>query len=261
MQLYQIDAFTDRPFKGNPAAVCLMNDAVEDEWLQAVANEMGRSETAFVWRTEDSFHLRWFTPKVEVDLCGHATLAASHALWDSSWHPSEEPIQFHTRSGTLTARRNDNEIFLDFPAKEASEIEPMEGLLPAIGLSPIFCGKNEFDVLMVVESQSDVENARVDLQRLVKVPVRGVILTAKSDSDQFDFVSRFFAPAVGVDEDPVTGSAHVCLAPFWSKQLGKTELIGYQASERGGVVKAHVDGNRVQLGGRAVTISIGKLLV
>ena len=207
MQFFQIDAFTNRAFKGNPASICLMDRNVGDDWLQAVASEMGLSETAFVWKVDSGYHLRWFTPKVEVNLCGHATLAASHALWNSGWQQADAPITFHTKSGTLTATRCDDEIFLDFPAKVETEIETPAGLAAAIGLMPVYCGKNDFDILMQVETQSDVENAQVDFVRLAEIPVRGVILTAKSNSDQYDFVSRFFAPAVGVNEDPVTGSA------------------------------------------------------
>jgi predicted PhzF superfamily epimerase YddE/YHI9 len=261
MQFFQIDAFTNRPFKGNPAAVCLMEKSVDDDWLQAVSSEMGLSETAFVWSVDDGFHLRWFTPKVEVDLCGHATLASAHAMWTSGAVPLDQMIKFHTRSGTLTATRVDGEIYLDFPAKLETETEPPRGLLSAMGTIPVYCGRNEFDILMEVGSQAEVENARVDFERLAEVPVRGVILTAKSDSDQFDFVSRFFAPSVGVDEDPVTGSAHVCLAPFWSKRLKRFDLVGYQASQRGGIVKTRVAGDRVHLGGQAVTIVRGELTV
>lgn len=261
MQFFQIDAFTHRPFKGNPAAVCLMEKSVDDDWLQAVSSEMGLSETAFVWNLEEGFHLRWFTPKVEVDLCGHATLAAAHALWTSGSIPLDKLIRFHTRSGTLTATRVDGEIYLDFPAKLETAAEPPRGLLSAMGIMPIYLGRNEFDVLMEVSSQAEVENARVDFQRLAAVPVRGVILTAKSATDEYDFVSRFFAPAVGVNEDPVTGSAHVCLAPFWSKRLNRFELIGYQASQRGGIVKTRFAGDRVHLGGQAVTIVHGELTV
>lgn len=238
-----------------------MEKQVGEDWLQSVANEMGHSETAFVWRLDDGFHLRWFTPKVEVDLCGHATLAAAHALWTSGWHLENGAIRFHTRSGTLSANRVEGEIFLDFPAKQETQVDPPEGLVAAMGLIPIYCGKNEFDILMEVETQADVENARVDFKRLEEVSVRGVILTAESDSDRFDFVSRFFAPAVGVNEDPVTGSAHVCLAPFWSKRLNRKKLVGYQASQRGGIVKTRVDGDRVHLGGKAITIVRGELTV
>ena len=261
MQFFQIDAFTDRAFKGNPAAICLMDQSAEDEWLQAVAAEMGVSETAFVWSLEEGYHLRWFTPKVEVDLCGHATLAASFALWNAGRQDANSPITFHTRSGTLTATRTEDEIYLDFPAKRESEVEAPEGLAAAIGMMPVYCGKNDFDILMQVESQADVENAKVDFARLADIPVRGVILTAKSDSDQFDFVSRFFAPAVGINEDPVTGSAHVCLAPFWSNRLGREELVGFQASQRGGIVKTRLDGDRVHLGGNAVIVVEGQLKV
>jgi len=261
MHFFQIDAFTDRAFKGNPASICLMDRDVDDDWMQAVAAEMGLSETAFVWKVDDGFHLRWFTPKVEVDLCGHATLAASHAIWKSGWQSADSSITFHTKSGTLLATRSVDEIFLDFPAKPATEIEPPDGLAAAIGMMPVYCGKNDFDILMQVETQADVENAKVDFSRLAEIPVRGVILTAKSESDQFDFVSRFFAPAVGINEDPVTGSAHVCLAPFWSSRLGRDDLVGYQASQRGGIVKTRLDGDRVHLGGNAIVVVEGELMV
>ena len=261
MQFFKIDAFTDRPFCGNPAAVCLMEDDADTDWMQAVAKEMGISETAFVWKVDDGFHLRWFTPAVEVDLCGHATLATAHALWKSGWQAPGEVISFFTKSGTLTASSVDGEIFLDFPAKRAEETEAPDGLAAAIGVMPSFCGKNEFDILIVADAVDDVLNAQIDFNRLKKIPVRGVILTAQAESDQYDFVSRFFAPAVGVDEDPVTGSAHVCLAPFWSQKLGRNELVGFQASERGGFVKTRLAGDRVHLGGKAVIVVEGDLRV
>ena len=261
MQFFIIDAFTKTPFKGNPAAVCILEQRMDDDWMQAVAAEMGVSETAFVVQGDNDFHLRWFTPQVEVDLCGHATLATSHALWSSGLCNESEEIRFQTKSGTLTAKQDEGVIFLDFPAKVATESEMPEGLAAAMGIMPVFCGKNQFDILMQVGSQADVENVKVDFERLGQIPVRGVILTAASDNDQYDFVSRFFAPAVGINEDPVTGSAHVCLAPFWSDKLGKSEMVGYQASPRGGVVTTRLQDDRVHLGGTAVVIVKGELIL
>ncbi len=259
--LYLVDAFTDRPFAGNPAGVCLLADRWPDErWMQSVAMEMNQAETAFTFKRPDGvFPLRWFTPAAEVDLCGHATLAAAHALWETGAARPDEVIRFDTRSGVLTAARRDNAIELDFPAKPASPAAPPPGLLEALGASPKFVGRNQFDYLLELASEAELRAVAPDMRRLVALKCRGVIVTAASADPRFDFVSRFFAPAVGVDEDPVTGSAHCCLAVYWGEKLGKRELVGYQASPRGGVVRVAVDGDRVKLGGRAVTVVQGVL--
>lgn len=258
MRLLTVDAFTDSAFKGNPAAVCILDRERDAAWMQDVAKEMDLSETAFLLHHADGFGLRWFTPSVEVALCGHATLASAHALWEE--RVLETDARFHTLSGLLTATRNGDLIELDFPAKaeEAAVVPPM--LIDALGVMPLYVGKNQFDYLLEVESEEQVRALKPDHARLRTIPVRGVIVTARSSDPRFDFVSRFFAPGSGVDEDPVTGSAHCALTPYWSKKLGKTEMTAYQASARGGVVHVRLAGDRVKLGGRAVTILRGELL-
>jgi PhzF family phenazine biosynthesis protein len=259
--IYQVDAFAERPFEGNPAGVCLLDEERPVGWMQSVAAEMNLSETAFVRLRDDGYDLRWFTPAVEVDLCGHATLASAHVLWTEGLVGAGEPIRFHTRSGVLTCRQADEEIELDFPSTPAVEAEPPPCLLEALGVQPSFVGKSAFDTFLVVESEETVRALRPDFEMLRRIDgIRGVIVSSRSSDPRFDFISRFFAPAAGVDEDPVTGSAHCCLAPFWAARLGKTALTGYQASKRGGIVRVKVVGERVILGGRAVTILRGRLL-
>ena len=257
--LFHVDAFTDCTFAGNPAAVCLLSSWREDQWLQAVAREMNLSETAFLVKQSNHFDLRWFTPKVEVDLCGHATLASAHILWQQAQVTGDE-IQFSTRSGVLKALRDGKDIELDFPLTPAEAAEAPSGLLEALGVSAKYVGKNQFDYLVEIESDLALRGIDPDFRRLAVLPVRGIIVTSRSAEPGFDFVSRFFAPASGVDEDPVTGSAHCCLGDFWSKRLGKTELLAFQASARGGVVKVRVTKNRAFLGGKAVTVAKGELL-
>lgn len=214
LPLFHVDAFTDRPFAGNPAAVCLLPSWDQDRWLQAVAREMNLSETAFLVRQSEHFDLRWFTPKVEVDLCGHATLAAAHVLWQQGQATGSE-IRFSTRSGPLKASRHGDDIELDFPLKPEEEAEVPPGLLPALGISAKYVGKNQFDYIVEVASEETLREMAPDFKRLATVPVRGIIVTTTSADPRFDFVSRFFAPACGVDEDPVTGSAHCSLGDFW----------------------------------------------
>jgi PhzF family phenazine biosynthesis protein len=264
LPFFLVDAFTDRPFAGNPAVVCPLPGWPDDRWLQDVAAEMKQSETAFLVKEQDRFALRWLTPKVEVDLCGHATLAAAHILWQRGLARPDAEIQFSTRSGILKAiRRHSNpageEIELDFPATPAQAADPPPDLLPALGVSAKYVGRNRFDYLVEVESERLLRQMAPDFKRLASVPVRGTIVTSRSSDPQFDFVSRFFAPAAGVDEDPVTGSAHCCLGDFWSKRLGKNELMAYQASPRGGVIRVRVRDGRVFLGGKAVTVAAGEL--
>ncbi len=258
--IYQVDAFTEKPFRGNPAAVCILPEPGEAAWMQDVAREMNLSETAFLHRQADGFDLRWFTPAVEVELCGHATLASAHILWETGLLAWQEQARFHTRSGLLTAEREDTEIVLNFPVALDEPISAPPGLSEALGVIPRYTGKNSYDYLVEVESEEVVRNLRPDFAKLRALPVRGIMVTSVASSEGYDFVSRFFAPGVGVDEDPVTGSAHCCLAPFWRKRLGKDELVAYQASERGGVVRVRVVGDRVLLGGRAVTVLRGELV-
>jgi predicted PhzF superfamily epimerase YddE/YHI9 len=261
--LYVVDAFTHRPFAGNPAAVCILDRWPADEWLQLVGREMNLSETAFlVPRGGDEFDLRWFTPRVEVALCGHATLASAHVLWESR-RVAGSSIGFHTRrSGRLSAAAlPDGTIELDFPAKPATPCDGPPGLLEALGAKAVTVARNEFDYLVEVAAESELRGLRPDFERLAATECRGVIVTSPSIDSRFDFVSRFFAPKAGITEDPVTGSAHCCLAEWWGDRTGKTRMVGFQASERGGVVGVARDRGRVRLAGAAVTVSRGELLV
>jgi PhzF family phenazine biosynthesis protein len=260
MRLFIVDAFTDRPFAGNPAAVCLLDEERDADWMQAVAAELNLSETAFVRPLDDGFELRWFTPAIEVELCGHATLASAHALRTEGVVNTVQPIRFHTRSGVLTCTHEDGLVELDFPATPAQEDEPPAGLLDALGVRPSFVGSSKFDKFVLVESEQVVRSLKPDFAQLRQISMRGVIVTSTSDDPQFDFVSRYFAPGAGIDEDPVTGSAHCCLGPYWNAQLGKTEMTAFQASARGGVVRIRVTGDRVLLGGQAVTVMKGELV-
>lgn len=261
IEMVQVDAFTERPFAGNPAAVCFLQEAQPDDWMQAVAREMNLSETAFLLATEDGYDLRWFTPQAEVDLCGHATLGSAHALWETGRLAAHEAARFHTHSGPLTCTRGgDGWIEMDFPATTAEAASPPPGLWEALGVAePPFTGRNGFDYLLEVEDAATVRELAPNISQLARVEARGVIVTARSDDPAYDFISRFFAPAVGVAEDPVTGSAHTTLGPYWAQKLGKKELTAYQASPRGGVVKVTVRGERVLLGGQAVTVWRGEL--
>ena len=260
LPLYQVDAFTDEAFRGNPAAVCLLGEAAPEEWMQRVAAEMNLSETAFLTPRDDGYRLRWFTPTVEVELCGHATLASAHVLWESGQLRPDDVARFHTRSGLLTAARDEGDITLDFPASPSEDAAAPEGLAEALGVTPRRVARGRYDYLVEVDSGETVRRLAPDFRALGEIEVeRGVIVTAPG-ADGVDFVSRFFAPAAGVDEDPVTGSAHCCLGPYWSRRLGRTDLVGYQASERGGTVRVAVCGDRVLLGGRAVTVFRGELL-
>jgi PhzF family phenazine biosynthesis protein len=260
VQIYQVDSFAGEPFRGNPAGVCLLDAPRDEAWMQNVAAEMNLSETAFPVPGNGEFHLRWFTPAAEVALCGHATLAAAHVLWETGVLSGSESARFQTQSGLLTASRAGEWIEMNFPAKPEEACSPPEGLEAALGIRPNYLGRNEFDYMALFKAASEVRALKPDFAKMGQLPVRGIIATAPSDSESYDFISRFFAPAVGVDEDPVTGSAHCCLAPFWGKRLGKTELTGYQASARGGVVKVRNKGERVVLSGRAVTVLRGELL-
>jgi PhzF family phenazine biosynthesis protein len=259
IRFLQIDAFTARPFAGNPAAVCLLPEARDAAWMQQVAAEMNLSETAFLVRRADGYELRWFTPTVEVDLCGHATLASAHALWEWGELRPDETARFHTRSGLLTAERAGDWIEMDFPAVPAEPAAAPAGLAEALGARPVAVGRGALDYLLELESEAAVRGLRPDFAALEKVGAGCVTVTARSDAPEFDFVSRFFAPESGIPEDPVTGGAHCVLGPYWSKKLGKTEFLAYQASARGGVVRVRLAGERVKLGGQAVTVVRGEL--
>ncbi|HXI21981.1 MAG TPA: PhzF family phenazine biosynthesis protein [Gemmatimonadales bacterium] len=257
-----VDAFTDRPFAGNPAAVCVLPAPAPEGWMRQVAREMNLSETAFLHRSPEGFALRWFTPTVEVDLCGHATLASAHLLWQDGHLGPDEPAKFMTRSGLLSATRKGNRILMDFPAVPAEPCEPPAVLLQALG-SPrtVWSGRNRFDYLLELENEATVRELAPDFPALAGLGVRGVMVTSRASEGQpYDFVSRFFAPGSGINEDPVTGSAHCALGPYWGTKLGRDALTGYQASERGGTVQVQIRGERVLLGGEAVTVLRGTLV-
>ena len=260
LTITQVDAFTDKPFGGNPAAVCILPEERDAHWMQSVASEMNLSETAFLLRQGDGFSLRWFTPLVEVDLCGHATLASSHVLWETGMLKSDEQARFFTRSGLLTAERQGNWIELNFPATPPEAVDAPDGLLQALGVEAVYVGKNRFDYLVEVASEDIVRRVQPDYARLVTIPARGVMVTSRASTVGYDFVSRFFGPAVGINEDPVTGSAHCCLAPYWSGKSGKETLMAYQASARGGIIRVNVAGERVRLAGQAITVLRGELV-
>jgi PhzF family phenazine biosynthesis protein len=259
LPLFIVDAFSDRPFAGNPAAVCLLDRPRDEGWMQALAGEMNLSETAFVLPQGDGFHLRWFTPQVEVALCGHATLASAHILYETGRLSAAQPARFQTRSGLLIVRPGDTGLEMDFPAVRANACDPPADLAEVLGATPRFVGRNGMDYLVELETETVVRSLTPDLNRLATLPVRGVIVTAASTTSGIDFVSRFFAPRSGVLEDPVTGSAHCALGPYWSSKLGKVDLLGYQASARGGQVRVGVRGDRVLLGGQAITMVRGTL--
>jgi PhzF family phenazine biosynthesis protein len=261
IRIVQVDAFTPTPFAGNPAAVCVLGAPQPEQWMRDVAREMNLSETAFLSPQNGGFQLRWLTPAVEVALCGHATLASAHVLWQDGHLPEGRQARFHTLSGLLTADRHGDWIEMDFPSKPAVPAEAPGELLSALGVATArYVGRNAFDYLLEIDSEETLRALAPDHSTLRKLPVRGIIVTARAERDGFDFVSRFFAPGSGIDEDPVTGSAHTALAPYWAGQLGKSEMTGYQASARGGVVKVRLEGERVMLAGQAVTVMTGELL-
>lgn len=259
--LFQVDAFTDQAFAGNPAAVCLLPRPRDDQWMLAVAKEMNLSETAFVLPRNDGFSLRWFTPATEVDLCGHATLASAHALWESGVLTQGEGARFWTRSGLLTADQLGSEIRLSFPALPQTPAEAPPGLLPALAAEARYVGRCGDKYLLQLADEASVRSLAPDFAALRRLPLRGVMVTAVADAaSPYDFVSRYFAPWVGIDEDPVTGSAHCCLGPFWSERLGTRELSACQASARGGRLRVRVAGGHVELIGSAVTVFRGTLV-
>lgn len=268
--LWHIDAFTAEAFRGNPAAVCLLDGPRPDTWMRRVAAEMNLSETAFVaprvGHARDgagNFNLRWFTPIAEVNLCGHATLAAAHALWETGRVPSTEGARFHTHSGILTARLDGQWIELDFPAVPPERVDPPQGLLEALGMSRTavrYIGRGGTDYVIELDAEAAVRELQPDFVKLAGIECRGVTVTAASADGACDFVSRFFAPTVGINEDPVTGSAHCRLVPYWSHKLGRAEMRAHQVSPRGGVLVVKLDGARVHMAGQAVTVLRGELL-
>ena len=258
-QIFQVDAFTDQPFGGNPAAVCLLEAEPAPSWMQALAREMNLSETAFLWPGDQGFHLRWFTPAVEVKLCGHATLASAHVLWETETLSSQQPARFQTRSGLLGAAFQAGEIVLDFPAHPVAKAQLPPEVAEFLSAEIRFVGRVGEDLLVELGSEEELRALAPNFALLSSTWVRGWIFTSASSTPGFDFVSRFFAPSVGVDEDPVTGSAHCALGPYWSAKTGREDLLGYQASKRGGSVRVQTLGDRVLLSGRAVTIFQGAL--
>lgn len=262
-KITQVDAFTNKPFAGNPAAVCIIPTPVSEDWMQKVAQEMNLSETAFLVRQEDGYNLRWFTPTVEVPLCGHATLASAHVLWAEGHLSPDETARFHTKSGLLIAKKQGEWIELDFPANHLEVSVAPEELVQALGVSIKTVMQNSLSYLVEVESEDLVRQMQPNFQLLKTLPLGKVIVTSKTDlGSEYDFISRFFAPGVGIDEDPVTGAAHCSLAPFWRDRLHKDEFLAYQASRRGGIIKIRYDGSaRVYLSGQAVTVLQGELTV
>lgn len=262
LPLFIIDAFAERPFEGNPAAVALMHGNRDDAWYGHVAAEMNLSETAFVTaRPDGEFDLRWFTPAMqEIDLCGHATLASAHALWRIGRVAADQAITFHTRSGALTARPvGGGWIELDFPADVPREVEGVPAIGEAIGEWPRRTFKGRWDYLVELEDAEAVRSLHPDFALLKTAAPRGLIVTAPSDDQRYHFISRFFAPSVGIDEDPVTGSAHCTLGPYWSARLGIATLVGFQASRRGGTVQLELRGGRVLMRGQAHIVVRGEL--
>jgi PhzF family phenazine biosynthesis protein len=256
----QVDAFTDRMYGGNPAAVCVLSTPRSDEWMQNVAMEMNLAETAFLQAENGVYRLRWFTPVAEVDLCGHATLASAHVLWQDGHLHAGQAAEFMTRSGRLVASRDGDWISLDFPALTNEPVAAPPGLLEGLKVKPVWIGRNIFDYLVELESAEQVRSLEPDFTQLLRIEMRGVIVTARSDDPRFDFISRFFAPSFGINEDPVTGSAHCALCPYWAAKLGKTSFQAFQASRRGGHVRVELKGDRVLLSGHAITVMRGELL-
>jgi PhzF family phenazine biosynthesis protein len=262
-----VDAFTAEPYRGNPAGICVLPAAISGEWMQSVAIEMNHAETAFLVKTGDGYNLRWFTPSDEVDLCGHATLASAHHLWEIGALAAEEPARFHTRSGLLTAERvlMDGAVWieLDFPSEPVAATATPTGLAAMLGAEPVFIGRNRLDYLIELKDEIVVRTLRPDLKQIADLStaesVRGIIVTATGTEGETDIVSRCFFPRFHIDEDPVTGSAHCGLAPYWIPRLGKQEIVAYQASARGGWLRLRLAGERVKLRGQAVTTLRGEL--
>ncbi len=266
--IYQVDAFAEEAFRGNPAGVCWLDEPRPEAWMQAVAAEMNVAETAFVSRAADGFDLRWFTPTTEVPLCGHATLASAHILWETGVLGPEETARFHTRSGVLRARQRGGRVEIDLPAIPTEPADAPEPVVRALGVAPAEAyrtpqrGLGDYDVLIVLASEDAVRAVRPDFGVLRREVPPAVIVTARAAAGPagHDIVSRYFAASWGIDEDPVTGVAHCSLVPFWSRRLGKSEIVGYQASARGGVVRGRHEGERVFLSGGAVTVLRGAIL-
>ena len=260
-ELHLVDAFTRSAFRGNTAGVCIPDGPADTAWMQQVAAELKHSETAFLFPDGGSWNLRWFTPAKEVELCGHATLAAAFVLYETGRVPGDKPVSFSTLSGKLSAWKDGDWISMDFPAEPPAASMPIPGLGHALGIEPVYTGRNRFDILVELPLADDVCSLEPDMEALSPIRARGFIVTAVSDIPGTDFVSRFFAPSVGVPEDPVTGSAHCCLGPYWGEKLKKAEMTGFQCSARGGSVRVKPAGGRVILSGHAVHVFSGNLLI
>lgn len=258
--LFQVDAFTDKPFSGNPAAVVLLAEDAPDEWMLKVAQEMNLSETAFVYPKGEVFSLRWFTPGTEVELCGHATLSAAHILWETGTVPAGQTIRFTTRSGLLGARRVEGVIELDFPAGDLVPGSLPAGVIAAVGGKPVYSAISGEKWLLEYRTEQEVRSLTPDFSAMTRIQGRGLIVTSHADQTGVDFVSRYFAPWIGINEDPVTGSAHTILAPYWGKKLGKVEMTARQVSARGGELTVHLAADRVYIGGKAITVVKGSLV-
>ena len=262
--IFVADAFTDRAFAGNPAGVCVLDAPAPEPWMQSVAAEMRHAETAFlVPRPDGAWDLRWFTPTVEIDLCGHATLASAHVLYETGHADAAAPVAFETRSGTLTVRPDaGGTLAMDFPATPPAPAELPDAFAAALGFEPVWGGRSRFDLFAVAPSEATVRELAPDAAAVAALGARGVIVTARADSStEADVVSRFFAPGSGVPEDPVTGSAHCAIGPYWAGELGRETLRCEQASPRGGALTVRARGDRVDLVGRALTVLRGELVV
>jgi len=259
VSLTLVDAFASRPFEGNPAAVCILDGPRDDEWMRLVACETNMPATAFLHPDGDGYALRWFKSAVELELCGHGTLSSAHVLWETGRLYADQPARFHTRAGPLSATLDDGWIELDFPATPPKPAPAPAGLVEALDVTPISIGRSRLDYIVEVAADTTVCGLRPDFERLRTINTRGVIVTSRCTSGDFDFVSRFFAPSTGLNEDSVTGSAHCCLGPYWGQRLGKSSLVGRQVSARGGTVKVRLNGDRVRLSGQALTVFRGEL--
>ena len=262
-KIFKVDSFTDVPFRGNPAGVCLLDEDASDEWMQAVAAEMNVSETAFLKPLGAGFSIRFFTPAVEVPLCGHATLASAHILWEERLARQDMRIDFQSKSGRLSSAMEGDWLLLDFPADPVSSADAPAGIEAALGVQPkgAYRSGRQGILLLEYDTEEQVLALKPDFSRLRAGAFGEIAVTARSESPDFDFVSRFFAPALGIDEDPVTGAAHTCLGPFWAERLGKKEMVGRQVSRRGGVVRVRTKGERIDLLGKAITVLRGELAV
>lgn len=259
IKIYQVDSFTNEIFKGNPAGVCIINKMPSEEWMLYVAAEMNLSETAFVVKQEDHFDLKWFTPTIEIDLCGHATLAAAHILWSEGYFEAHKEIYFHTKSGVLKVMKKGDWLQMDFPKLEYHLSEAPKELIEGLNVVPLFVGKSKDNYLIEIDSEEIIKNLKPDFGKLALLDMHAVIVTSKA-SVPYDFVSRFFAPGIGINEDPVTGSAHCTLANYWRDVLGKNRFMAFQYSARGGELQLEINGERVMIMGQAVTVLRGELL-